>query len=453
MNLETNLGLQYSASRFLKWQYTVLGAMYLGYAAFMLCRNTLIASSADLINDPSLDLDKESFGHLMSWHAAGAILGKLVTGPGADLLGGRRMFLIALSLTALANVGFAFGSSFAMFAAFNFLGQFAKAGGWPAMTKMVGHWYPERRYGQVWSIISTSSRVGTIAAGVLLGYLLSFVGWRTVFLVSSVLTAAVVVLMYFFLRETPAQAGLLGLADHDGDDENQDQNSQGSVPVDSSQTANESHPLDSLSTLGALLQFARSGRFWSIGFSIVFLTIMMDFLVFIPIYLSESLEINSSKAAMAGSSFPAGMFVALLLTSFLYDRASKRQLILALGGMLSISCLCVLTLWNLEIVPLDWRSMAAIATIFLLGLTISPAYYVPMSVFSVSFGGKHSGFLVSLIDVFGYGGAMLFSFFGGSVAEHYGWQVFLSGLMVIVSLATVFMITFLVLDARPRSSE
>ncbi len=69
-----------------------------------------------------------------------------------------------------------------------------------------------------------------------------------------------------------------------------------------------------------------------------------------------------------------------------------------------------------------------------------------MSIFAVSFGGKHSGFLVSLIDVFGYSGALLFNYFGGSIAQHYGWSVFLGGLLTIAILATVFMIAFLTLD-------
>ncbi len=446
MRLNTGDGeLTRSPSRFLRWQFTILGAMYIGYAAFMLCRNTLIASSAELINDPALDLDKESFGHLMSWHSAGAILGKLVTGPGADILGGRRMFLLALSITALANVGFAFGSSFFTFALFNFLGQFAKAGGWPAMTKIVGQWYPERRYGQVWSIISTSSRVGTIAAGLLLGYLLSFVGWRSVFLVSSAVTSVVVVLLFFFLRETPRQVGLHPLGGHDDGDECEEKQSD---ETSSQQKVFEPHPFELMTWFQALTQFVRSGRFWFIGFSIVFLTIMMDFLTFIPIYLSESLNISSSQASMAGSSFPAGMFVALLLTSFVYDRLSKLQLMGTLGGLLILSCMCVLTLWNLDLIPIAVRSPAAIGTIFLLGLAISPAYYVPMSVFAVKFGGKHSGFLVALIDVFGYGGAILFNFYGGSIAEHYGWSVFLSGLLTIAVLATTCMVTFLTLDWR-----
>ena len=169
---------------------------------------------------------------------------------------------------------------------------------------------------------------------------------------------------------------------------------------------------------------------------------------FIPIYLSESLGMSGSAASMAGSSFPAGMFAALLLTSFVYDKLSKRLLVWTLGGLLTLGCGCVIALSNLGTVSESIRSPMAIAVLFLLGLSISPAYYVPMSVFSVRFGGKHSGMLVSLIDVFGYGGAMLFNFFGGSIAEHYGWSVFLSGLLAISCFATILMTTFLTLDAR-----
>ncbi len=407
----------------------------------MICRNTLIASSAEMIQDPSLGMDKESFGRLMSWHSAGAILGKMVTGPGADLLGGRRMFLIALSLTALANVGFAFGSSFFAFAAFNFFGQFAKAGGWPAMTKIVRNWYPESRYGQVWSIISTSSRVGTIAAGLVLGYLLSLISWRTVFVVSAVLTAGVVVLLFFFLKEQPEQAGLVPLSEHS-------KSSQQDQPSGTDQEAPKAvpHRFDLLTLAQACGQFVRSGRVWFICLSLVFLTIVMDFLTFIPIYLVEALSVSPSKASMSGSVFPAGMFAALVLTSFVYDRLTKKRLIFVMGGLLAVSSLCVLALWNLAVVPAAVRTPTAMVTLFLLGLTISPAYYVPMSVFSVEFGGKHSGFLVSWIDVFGYSGAMLFNFFGGSIAQHYGWSVFLSGLLAITLLAGGCMVTFLMLD-------
>jgi OPA family sugar phosphate sensor protein UhpC-like MFS transporter len=416
--------------------------MYIGYAALMLCRNTLVACSVQIVEDPTLGIDKESFGHLMAWHSAGAILGKLVTGPGADLLGGRRMFLLALSLTAIANVGFAFSSSFFLFAAFNFFGQAAKAGGWPAMAQLVRSWFPTTRYGQVWSVIATSSRVGTIAAGLLFGYLLTWMQWRSVFLISAALTACVIVVLYATLKQEPQDAGLPSLLDQEEGDQEQSE-APSSVPDD-----HASHALDQTTLWQACWEFATSSRFWLIGFSIVFLTVCMDFLNFIPLYLSEELDFSAGNASRAGTAFPMGMFAALLLTSFYYDRLSKFQLIAVIGFQLLFSCLAVLLLWKLEIIPESVRTPTAIMTIFLLGLAISPAYYVPMSVFSVAFGGKHAGFLVAIIDIFGYAAAMLFNYFGGTIAENHGWPIFLSGLLSVALLATICMVSFLVLDWR-----
>ena len=109
-----------------RWNLIILLTMYAGYVAFMLCRNTLIAASPAIIEDPTLGLDKESYGQLMSWHSAGAIAGKLVTGIGADLIGGRATFLLALLLTAASNVAFGLVSALSMFKLFNFTGQFCK---------------------------------------------------------------------------------------------------------------------------------------------------------------------------------------------------------------------------------------------------------------------------------------------------------------------------------------
>ncbi len=205
----------------------------------------------------------------------------------------------------------------------------------------------------------------------------------------------------------------------------------------------------------ACLAFARSSRVWLICVSIALLTIQMDFIIFIPIYLTEALEVDPSKASLGLSAFAGGMFVALIVSSFFYDRISKRQLVGTLGGLLSMSCCCVLLLWCLGGIPLapGMRLPTAMVSIFVFGFTISPAYYVPMSVFSIAFGGKHSGFLIALIDVFGYSGALIFTFFGGSIAQDYGWSVFLAILLTITLLSLVTMTTFLHLDFRAQRRE
>ncbi len=447
--LVSRLPLGDSLSPFVRFQLLVLFSMYIGYAALMLCRNTLAACSVQMMQDPTLNIDEASYGHLMAWHSAGAIMGKLVTGPGADLLGGRRMFLLALSLTAIANVGFAFSSSFTLFAAFNFFGQAAKAGGWPAMVQLVRSWFPSTRYGQVWSVIATSSRVGTIAAGLLFGFLLTLLDWRSVFLVSAALTAGIIAVLYFTLKERPNDAGLPALVDYENEARNRNEsgkNQSSIIPGSDKKAQSAEHPLDQKTLWQACMSFALSGRFWLIGFSIVFLTVCMDFVHFIPAYLAAELNFSAASSSAAGTAFPMGMFAALLITSFYYDRLSKLQLIGVIGCQLLFSTGAVLLLWRLDVVPESMRPEVAITTIFLLGLAISPAYYVPMSVFSVAFGGKHAGFLVAVIDIFGYGAAMLFNYFGGTIAKDHGWSTFLSLLLAVTLLAMICMVSFLILD-------
>lgn len=404
--------------------------MYVGYVAFMLCRNTLIAASPAMIEDPTLGLDKAQYGQLMSWHSAGAIVGKVVTGLGADVIGGRKTFLLALLLTAASNALFGLISSLSLMKLFNFSGQFAKAGGWPGMAKIVGHWYSPREHGRVWSIISTSSRVGTITALFVIGSLLSTYSWRIAFFVTAAITCVVVLIGCLLLKERPQDVGL--------------------APLTSDTVDSHAHPLDGTQLGQACFAFACSARVWLICLGIACLCVLVDFITFIPIYLRETLEISTGQASMSSTSFLTGMFVALIAAGILYDRFTKRQLVWVLGGLLTLGCGCVLLLWSFPTLGLSdsLKVPVTITTLFVFGFSIATAYYIPMSIFAIAFGGPHSGFLIAVIDIFGYAAALLFNYFGGTIAQDYGWTVFLSMLLTISLLATASMTAFLFLDAR-----
>ena len=60
---------------------------------------------------------------------------------------------------------------------------------------------------------------------------------------------------------------------------------------------------------------------------------------------------------------------------------------------------------------------------------------------------------IALIDVFGYAGAIVFNFFGGSIAKHYGWPVFLAMLLSVAVMAFVSMTAFLEIDRRRASTH
>ena len=91
----------------------------------------------------------------------------------------------------------------------------------------------------------------------------------------------------------------------------------------------------------------------------------------------------------------------------------------------------------------------ALSAIMIYGLMIAPCYLIPMSVFSLDFGGKHCGVLVGIIDAAGYLASMIFEFWGGAVADRIdGWQQFLCIILNVSIIGTITLVLFLFIDHR-----
>lgn len=420
----------------LRWELITLVCMYLGYVSFMICRNTAIVASPAMIADPELGMSKTLYGQMMAYHSAGGVFGKAVCGIAVDRFGGRLMFMVTLGLTALTTTAFGLCSRFGMLAGLNFLGQGAKSGGWPAMASLIRSWYSPDKHGRVWGVISTSSRVGVMTATMFLGYLLTFLSWRSLFHVSAAIALTLVVVCFFFLRRGPEEVGL-------------------APPQVDSPGESAKHRLDGSSFAQACKVFAASPRVWLICLSMAFTTVLMDVLNFIPLYLTESLGLDPGQAGMATTSFPAGCFVAVLAAGYVYDTLSRRRRVWVLGGLLGSGLLATATLYLLPRagLPSGLALAIALAAIFMSGLAVAPAYYLPMSVFSISYGGPHCGFLICLFDVFGYLGAVVYNFFGGGIIDNYGWGAFLGMMAAVTAAATVTMTWFLILDYRAEASR
>ena len=200
--------------------------------------------------------------------------------------------------------------------------------------------------------------------------------------------------------------------------------------------------------------FIKSPRFWLISLGISSLAVLFEFQVFIPIYLSQTFSLAPAQAGMASAAFPLGCLVAVFSAGFIYDRLSSKKVIFVFGATLVVAILCLLSLYFLG--TIEWNAnlelVLTIVLIFLFGLAISPSYYIPMSVFSINFGGKHCGLLVGLIDALAYFGAMIFDFVGGEVAnKDGGWQDFILILIVTSVISTVIMVSFLYLEYTKSS--
>lgn len=415
-----------------KQQAATVATMYIGYAAFMVLRTVPTTVATALQSDPTTGVDVEIWGRIVAAGTCGGIAGKFVGGFLADRLGGKVTFTLGLLLTSLSVAAFAAGSNPWYFAALFFFALMAKSAGWPSMAKIIVRWFRSNEYGSVWGIISTSSRVGTITSSVALGALLASTSWRVVLWVASGIGVACTICFAFALVEAPHE-------DEQADDKVKPR------PI-------RPHALDGTSLPRAVLAFFKSRQFWLITASLMGLTVLWDFLAFLPNFLKESFGFDDARAAMAPSAFPFGSLISVLCGGFVFDKLTRGRMAIVMGVLLSVAVACLVAFHQMSTAGLepDDALPYCIGLLFVFGVCVSPCYYIPMSVFSIEFGGPHSGFLISLLDVFGFAASAIFAFFGGSIAKHYGWGTFMSVLIGISIWSLAATVLFMTGEARQR---
>lgn len=421
-------------------QINILVSMYLGYAAMMICRQMVTILSPAMLADDTLGLTKTNLGDFAAYGTLGALAGKIIWGPLADKFGGRFTFLLGIFLTALFIIAFGLSPNIIAFTGFSFLLYCTKSSGWPGMTKLVGEWYHPQHYGRVWSILATSSRFSVVLATLFFGWLMSFMHWRIVAFISAIFALVIFVGCYFYLKEKPENPRLF-IEDR--------------CNTDSPELANASkkalnnkynHPLKGTRTLDGLIAFAKSPRVWLVVIMLMVLTCMMAFLDFVAIYLMESYQLTPSQAAMASTVFPVGSLTGLLASIAFYDRFSKQGIRTVLTTALTLSLLSVLTLQYLPLFNFsaELNYPIALGAIFLFAFSISPAYYLPMSIFSIEYGGPHSATLVCLIDAFGFAASAAFAFIGGRLTDSTGgWSSFMNMLILISAVGIISVWAFM----------
>ncbi|MDB2445114.1 MFS transporter [Gammaproteobacteria bacterium] len=414
----------------IRWELRIVVSMCLGYGMLMLCRTVVGVAGPAMLADPQLTLDTATFGALLGWGTAGNLTGKLTTGILADKFGGSRIFIWAIGLAGMTTVIFGTLSTNIAFFALYFSTVFAKSAGWPSMANIIRVGFDPVKHGRVWGSIATSSRISSVATTVLISSLLFIISWRGLFYIAGTLALVCAVIMPAFLqgsRELGAESGV-----------------------------SKGHPLSQTETRAAIGIFISSPRFWLISLGVSSLAVLFEFQVFLPIYLSETFSLSSAGAGMASSAFPLGCLVAVFGGGFMFDKLSKKNIVYMIGATLIVGVLSLLGMRILGVYDFGPESelIITVVLVFLFGFAISPAYYIPMSVFSIGFGGKHCGLLVCLIDAFAYFGAMIFDFIGGAVAnKEGGWEDFNLILIATSILATIIMTTFLYLDYRDSERD
>jgi len=310
------------------------------------------------------------------------------------------------------------------------------------MANLIRSWYPKFWRGRIWGILSSSSMSSSLFTSLAMGSLLLVISWRWVIASSLPIAGIFVILLFFYLKQSPTDVGFKAMPSVDGDDNNHN--------------PKKNHHLDNASLTEALISFIKSSRFWLICISIMSLTILMAFQNFLPLYLKEVFNISPGQAGIASSVFPLGSMFSVLIGGFIFDKLTKKKRVFVLGGMMTLATGCIIILLllpesNIQETSLLWIALSAI---MVFGLMVAPCYLIPMSVFSLDFGGKHCGVLVGIIDAAGYLASMIFEFLGGALADQVdGWQQFLHIILNVSIVGTITLILFLIIDHRSLSKS
>jgi sugar phosphate permease len=409
----------------------VLPLLVLSYAAFYICRANVEPGLSLLAND--YGYDKEQIGAVMGVAIATYALGKIVLGPLADLLGGKRVLIASLFATAAVSFAIAasnapsrFGPAIGLVVIGALVGanRFVQAGGWGSVVNVVGVTFGASRRGTIMGILSTSYEVGNVLALLLCAALThAGFGWRGLFVVNPLIVVAVALLVRAAL---PA-------------------------PQEAVVAAPANAPSQDAPRLGDILRrLASHPSFWfAAGMSLLLTFVRTAFMSWTPRFLYEvsvAAHVGSPISSSIAKSAFFGVFgiIGAVATGRLSDRLGPGRRTVVITTSLALLFTCTLVLGHAGV------SSPAVATagVAACGLFLLGPYSLLSGAISLDIAGASgAATAASIIDAVGYAfGGTLATFALGSVSKRAGWTAAFD----LVAAATFFALVLAAIWTRRR---
>lgn len=156
-----------------------------------------------LLNDPSWTLTPGDVGRIASLSLLGLLIGSLLVGPLADLLGRRKMIIAAVAGFSLGMALCAMTTEPGWFGFFRFLTGIGLGGLLPTMTAMIAELAPPGKRRLYHSVTFTAFPLGGILAATLAIPLIPEFGWRAMFWIGAAPLVLVLPLLLLALPESP----------------------------------------------------------------------------------------------------------------------------------------------------------------------------------------------------------------------------------------------------------
>jgi len=414
----------------LRWQ--VLESTFIGYAAFYLVRNNLPVVSKEM--GQALVYSKDQIGDMLAVMVAVYGLGRFVMGSLSDRSNPRYFMALGLLATAACNFAFAAVHSYPAHLALWAMNGLAQSMGWAPCGRSLSHWYSVRERGTIFGVWNLAQNVGGGLIGVIAAYSAEWFGWRSAFYVPGILATICAIYLMLRLRDTPQSVGLPPIEEylHDYSD--------GKKSVG----AHEKE----LGTRELLVDYILKNRYlWLIAGANFFVYIaryaMLDWG---PTFLKEVKHASLGQGGIGTFTLEFSAMASTVLAGWLSDKIGGRR------GMICVLCMIPAFLAFVGILysPNNklWLDLALFGVI---GFFVYPAQML-LGICALDVTSKKAiGTANGLLSILGSLGRVAESKGIGALAQHYGWNAALYGILIAVLVGIVLM-SFL-WNLTPKSGE
>ncbi|MCX6551331.1 MAG: MFS transporter, partial [Acidobacteria bacterium] len=300
---------------------------------------------------------------------------------------------------------------------------------WGPCGRSLGHWFSVRERGTMFAVWNIAHNVGGGLVGVIAAYSASQFGWRYAFFVPGVLALICAVYILVRLRDTPQSEGLPPIEEYKND-----------YPTSHS----EDHERE-LGTRELLVHYVLANRvIWLFAFANFFVYIVRySLLDWGPTYLKEVKHADLAQGGMSTMVFEFAGIVSTLLVGWYSDRVGGRR------GMVSLLCMIPIFAAFSGIIMTPpgrlWLDMTLFAVI---GFFVYPPVML-LGVAGLDFTSKKAvGTAAGFIGLFGYLGRTVQGKGLGWMAQYYGWDAALYGMLAATAIS-ILLLAF-TWNLRPR---
>jgi OPA family glycerol-3-phosphate transporter-like MFS transporter len=399
--------------------------IFVGYAGYYLVRNNLALAIPDILREHP-EYTKAGLGSALTGLSIAYGLSKFLMGSVSDRSNPK--YFLPLGLLLSSAIMAAFGLSHAAYAslvaivAIMILNGWVQGMGWPPCGKTMVHWFSTKERGVTVSVWNTAHNVGgaLVANLALLGVLL-FHDWRAKFYFNALIAAAVAVLAYFLLQDTPQSRGLPPVEEYKND-----------YPPGYTQASERT-----LTFREILFQSVLSnGYLWAIAIANAFCYFVRYGVEnWIPTYLETAKGYSFRQSSFAWSLYEYAAIPGTIACGWISDKWFKGKRAPATILFMTLTMLAVVVYWLNGNGPL-WIDYAALIAI---GFLI----YGPIMIIGLHsldlVPKKAAGTAAGFTGFFGYAFGSAISGSGvGWIADHFGWGGVFTTMVVCCLLTILF---------------